>query len=89
MNSTPRSRCSKIITHKGPAIGIFRQYAYHGHKCSIHSSGQFEAYKNKVDDRSMKVGGKQCIRTNDGYVIPLGHYQRPTLSQMQLPNDAK
>jgi hypothetical protein len=32
---------SKIITHKGPAIGIFRQYAYHGHNRSIHSSGQF------------------------------------------------
>jgi hypothetical protein len=31
---------SKIITHKGPAIGIFRQYAYHGHNRSIHSSGQ-------------------------------------------------
>jgi hypothetical protein len=38
---------------------------------TIHSSGQFEAYKNHVDDRSMKFGGTQCIRTNEGYVIPL------------------
>ena len=62
---------AKIITNRGPAIGIFRQYAYHGLNRTIHSSGQLEAYKNHVDDRSMKVGGKQCIRTNDGYVIPL------------------
>ena len=48
-----------------------RQYAYHGLNRTIHSSGQIEAYKNKVDDRSMKVSGTQCIRTNDGFVLPL------------------
>jgi len=30
-----------------------------------------EHYKNKVDDRSCKVGGTQCITTNDGYVFPM------------------
>ena len=30
-----------------------------------------EHYKNHVDDRSYKVGGKQCITTNDGYIFPL------------------
>ena len=62
---------AKIITQNGPAIVILRQYAYHGTGRSIHSAGQIEYYKNKVDDRSMKVGGTQCIRTVDGYVIPL------------------
>ena len=37
---------------------------------SIHFSDQFEHHKNMVDDRSLKVGGRQCIVTNDGYVIP-------------------
>ena len=38
---------------------------------SIHSSSQVEFYKNHVDDRSIKVGGRQLIHINDGYVIPL------------------
>ena len=62
---------AKVMTNKGPVIGIFRQFAYHGVNRTIHSAGQFEAYKNHVDDRSMKVGGTQCIRTNDGYVLPI------------------
>lgn len=55
----------------GPIIGIFKQYAYHGVGRTIHSAGQFEWYKNIVDDKSMKVGGKQYIKTNDGYAIPI------------------
>ena len=62
---------AKVMSLRGPILGIFCQYAYHGVQHSIHSSGHFEAYLNKVDDRSMKVGGTQCVRTNDGYVIPL------------------
>ena len=30
-----------------------------------------EHYGNKVDDRSKKVGGRQCIHTLDCYIIPL------------------
>ena len=37
----------------------------------MHSSPQIEAYSNKVDDRAIKVGGKQVIDTVDGYSIPL------------------
>ena len=62
---------AKITTHKGPAIAVLRQYAYHGLGRTIHSCAQFEYYKNQVNDRSMKVGGTQCIKTNDGYIIPL------------------
>jgi hypothetical protein len=61
-----------VKTQNGPVILIMRQYAYYGRQRTIHSSGQIEAYKNYVNDRSMKVtGGRQCIRTNDGYVIPI------------------
>ena len=62
---------AKVITQHGPAIVILRQYAYHGIGRTIHSAGQIEHYKNRVDDRSMKTGGTQCIRTLDGYIIPL------------------
>ena len=36
-----------------------------------HSSGQIEHFKNFVHDKSMKVGGLQCIITNDEYVMPI------------------
>ena len=62
---------AKVQSQLGPVIVILRQYAYHGLGRTIHSACQFEQCKNKVDDRSMKVGGTQCIRTNDGYVLPL------------------
>ena len=62
---------TRVTTQLGPVILILRQYAYHGTGRSIHSCAQIEAHKNMVDDRSMRVGGTQCIRTVEGYVIPL------------------
>ena len=62
---------AKTITQHGPVIIILRQYAYHGTGRSIHSCIQFEYYKNRVDDVSIRAGGTQSIKTNDGYVIPL------------------
>ena len=38
---------------------------------TIHSSGLIEWNKNQVDDRSVKVGGSQCITTLDSYSSPL------------------
>ena len=55
----------------GPIILHFNQYAYVGRGKSIHSCGQIEHYKNEVDDKSRIVGGKQIIKTVDGYVIPV------------------
>jgi len=60
-----------VTTQHGPVIVIMKQYAYHGLGRTIHSAGQLEHYKNMVYDRSMHVGDKQCIRTLDGYIIPL------------------
>ena len=48
-----------------------QQYAYRELDCTIHSSGQLEHYKNIIEDWLMKCGGKQCIHTHDGYIIPL------------------
>ena len=42
-----------------------------GKGTSIHSSAQIEHFKNNVDDRSIKVCGKQMITTLEGYAIPL------------------
>ena len=60
-----------VETNRGPAILILRQYAYHGLDRTIHSAPQIEHNNNLVHDRSMKVGGHQCIKTHDGYVIPI------------------
>ena len=62
---------AKATSNRGDVIIILRQYAYHGLGRTIHSAGQLEWYKNRVEDRSMKVNGIQCIFTNDGYIFPL------------------
>ena len=60
-----------VKTQRGEVIIILHQYAYTGKGKTIHSSGQMEWYKQIVDDKSVKVGGKQHIKTLEGYVIPL------------------
>ena len=50
-------------TISGEFVLIMHQYAYHPKCATIHSSAQIECYKNMVDDRSMKVGGRQHITT--------------------------
>jgi hypothetical protein len=63
---------SWVMSNKGPVILILlNQYAHHGLGHSIHSAIQLEHYKNRVDDRSIKSGGRQCLTTLEGYVIPL------------------
>ena len=61
-----------LHTTKGDVIGIFHQYAHINKGTSIHSSVQLEAYKQDVNDRSLRTpGGLQRILTVDGYEIPL------------------
>ena len=54
-------------TNHGYVNLIMNEYAYYGKGHTIHSSGQIEWHKNAVDDKSVKVGGSQCITTLDGY----------------------
>ncbi len=62
---------SRVMTNRGPVVAIWMQYAYHGLHRTIHSTAQLEHYKNIVDDRSIVVGGKQCITTIGGYIMPM------------------
>jgi hypothetical protein len=50
-----------IQTHKGPAIGIFHQYALLNKGFSIHSPRQFEWYRNDVNDKSVLVPGVSSV----------------------------
>ena len=62
---------AKTITDKGPVILILRNYACHGLNRTPHLAGQIEWCQNKVCDTSMKVGGRQVIKTVDGNYIPI------------------
>ena len=62
---------AKTTSNRGDIIIIVHQYAYYGRGRSIHSAGQMEHHKAIVYDRSMKVGGYQCIVTLEGYILPL------------------
>jgi hypothetical protein len=59
-----------INTRCGEVILIMNQYAWTKKGKTIHSSGQMEWYKQDVDDKSRRVGGKQCIKTIDGITYP-------------------
>jgi hypothetical protein len=58
-----------MSSQRGEVIIVMHQYTGKGK--TIRSSGQLEWYKQEVDDKSIKLGGKQRIKTLDGYVIPL------------------
>ena len=58
-------------TNCGLVIGIFHQYAYMPTNKTIHLSTQLEHFKNSVDDKSLKAGGKQHIWTPESFLIPL------------------
>ena len=78
---------ARVETNRGAAILILHQYAYHGIGRTIHSAGQIEYYKNTVDDRSIKVGGRQCIRTLDGYILALDIWNGLPYLRMVPPSD--
>ena len=64
--------CASLVnTNLGIIVLIMNEYAYYGRGNSIHASAQIEHFKNQVDDRSVKVGGKQSITLLDGECIPL------------------
>jgi len=79
---------AKTITDKGPVILILRNYAYHGLNRTLHSTGQIEWYQNKAHDTSTRVGGRQVIKTVDGYYIPINVIRGIPHIQME-PNTAE
>ena len=60
-----------VKTNHGYVNVIMNEYAYYGKGHTVHSSGQIKWNKNQLDDRSVEVGGSQCITTLDGYAFPL------------------
>lgn len=81
------SAAGLVDTNVGPRIVILNQYAYLGKGKTIHSSGQLEYYKHEVWDKSSKVGGKQCIITPDGIVLPLSMRAGLPYLDMKVPTD--
>ena len=63
--------CFPWYTNHGYVNLIMNEHAYYGKGHTIHYAGQIEWYKNLVDDKSVKVGGKQCNTTLHGYAFPL------------------
>ena len=52
-------------------IIIMHQCAYYSKVNIIHSSGQVDHYKIFVDDKSIKIGGKQHVLNNYNQMIPI------------------
>ena len=64
--------CAALVkTNHGYVNLSMNEYAYFGKGHTIHSSGQIEWHKNQVDDKSVKIGGSQCITTLDSFSFPL------------------
>ena len=55
----------------GPIILIMHEFTHTGKGMSILLSAQMEWYKVDVDDKSIKVGGKQRLAMLGSFVIPL------------------
>ena len=89
VTNLPISTVAGVVhSQYGPVIAIMHQYAYHGKGKTIHSSTQIDHYGNIVDDRSTKVpGGRQCIKTIDGYVLPLQIRAGLVYLDMHPPSD--
>ena len=65
-------QCAVLVnTNHGYVNLVLNEIDYYGEGHTIHSSGQIEWHKNTVDDKSIKVGGSQCVTTLDGYSFPL------------------
>ena len=59
-------------TQHGEFILVMHWYAHFVRGKTIHSSPQLESYGNGINERSIKLeGGKQRIKTLDGFIIPL------------------
>jgi len=64
---------AKTVTDKGPVILILWNHACHGLNRTLDSAGQIEWFQNKVCDTSVKVGGRQVIKTVDGLTMVRFH----------------
>ena len=80
---------ARLNTQHGPVIGIFHQAAIHGQGRTIVSCGQLEHHGVTIDDKSKHVGGKQCMRTLEGYVMPFNFFSGLAYLRMQPYTDTE
>ena len=72
----------------GPIIVIMNQYVHAGMRTWKHSLPQMEWDKISVDDKSVKVGGNQCLSTPDGFIISLNiHHRLPYLDMRPFTDE--
>jgi hypothetical protein len=72
MNNIPLHTVGGVTKSSvGPAIIVMSSCAYTGRGTTIICPAQLEYYGTVVDDRSRVTGGKQCVTTTNGVVIPL------------------
>ena len=68
------------------------QYAYTGTGKTIHSATQLEWYMDDGDECSRRISnllhpGEQCIKTMDGYLIPLSSQDSLAYMKNHPPTD--
>jgi len=89
LNSLPVvDATAKTVADKGPVILVLQNHAYHGLNRTPHSAGQIEWHQNEAHDTSVKVGGRQVIKTVDGHCIPV-NIIRGLLHMQMEPNTAE
>mmetsp|Transcript_20329 Transcript_20329/g.42624 ORF Transcript_20329/g.42624 Transcript_20329/m.42624 type:complete len:1867 (-) Transcript_20329:137-5737(-) len=82
-------QCAGVVdtVDEGPIVLIGSQYANRGVGRTIHSKSQMEHFGCKVHDSSARTGGKQCVITPEGYVIPLHVRNGLYFMDMHAPSD--
>jgi hypothetical protein len=78
-----------VHANEGPVVAIMHQDAIVRRGHSIHSPAHWEWIKNEICDKSVRVGGKQRIKSADGYLIPLSISTGLPRLPMRPPTDAE
>lgn len=84
-NATTSNCCNTVGDR--PIIVIMLQYANYGKGKTIHSKGQMEHFGITVNDKGRAQGGKQCIVTTEGYVVPINIRDGLPYIDMEYPSD--
>jgi len=72
LNSLPVvDATAKTVAEKGSVVLILRNCVCHGLNRTLHSTGQIEWFQSKACNASMKVGGRQVVKSVDGHCIPI------------------
>ena len=73
---------------EGKIVLIMSQYAHQPDGKTIHSKSQLEHFGCFVHDSAKRAGGKQCVYTPEGYVIPLHVRNGLYYMDMAVPSDS-